>query len=272
MNKELKAKLTKKTKERVAETFTAKDVHVIKAVSLIEELDKMTNLISENTREWYSTHFPELNSLVEDNDIYLNLVLLGNRKNFNEKNVLEAYNNREKTKKILEKANQSMGAELSQETLTQIKGLAEKGLEIKKQRNELTKFIEKEMKELLPNFSELAEPLIGARMLLKAGSIKKLALMPSSTIQLLGAEKALFNHIKSGAKPPKYGYLFGHPMLKQVKRSEQGKFARTMAGKLSIAIRTDFFGGKANAEELKKGLEKRITELNTEKKKTNETK
>lgn len=262
MKKELKAKLTKKTKENVAKAFTEKDVHIIKAVSLIEELDKMTNLISENIREWYSTHFPELNSLVEDNDAYLELVLLGNKKNFSEKNVLEAYKNREKVKKILEKAEDSMGAELSQETLKQIKGLAEKGIEIKKQRNALTVFIEKEMKELLPNFSELAEPLIGARMLSKAGSIKKLALMPSSTIQLLGAEKALFNHIKTGAKPPKYGYLFGHPMLKQVKRSEQGKFARTIAGKLSIAIRTDFFDGKENWKEMKKTLEKRVTELN----------
>ena len=108
MNKELKAKLTKKTKKRVAEIFTAKDIHVIKAVSLIEELDKMTNLISENAREWYSTHFPELNSLAEENDNYLKLVLIGDRKNFNEKNVLEAYKNREKVQKILEKSKDSL--------------------------------------------------------------------------------------------------------------------------------------------------------------------
>lgn len=262
MKNKLKEKLTKKTKEKVAEAFTAKDVHVIKAVNLIDELDKMANLISENTREWHSTHFPELNSLVEDNETYLKLVLLGNRKNFTEKKIIEVYKNKEKAKKIESKAKDSMGAKLSEETLKQIKGLAEKGIEIKKQRNELTKFIEKEMKEMLPNFSELAEPLISARMLSKAGSIKKLALMPSSTIQLLGAEKALFNHIKSGAKPPKYGFLFGHPMLKKVKRSEQGKFARTLAGKLTIAIRQDFFKGKKDVTEIKKELEKRVTELN----------
>ncbi len=262
MNKELKIKLLKKTKEKVAKTFSEKDIHIIKAVSLIEELDKMSNLISENTREWYSTHFPELNSLIEDNDTYLKLVLLGDRKNFSEKKILDVYKNKEKAKKIIEKSKVSMGAKLNEETLIQITGLAEKGIEIKKQRNEISKFIEKEMKELLPNFSELAEPLIGARMLAKAGSIKKLALMPSSTIQLLGAEKALFNHIKSGAKPPKYGYIFGHPMLKQVKRSKQGKFARILAGKLTIAVKEDYFKGKGNSKEMKKKLEKKLHELN----------
>ncbi len=258
----LKQRLTQKTKERVAEAFTGKDIHIIKAVSLIDELDKMVNLISENAREWYSTHFPELNSLIEDNETFLELIKIGNRKNFTEKKVLEVYKNTDKIKKIIEKSKDSMGSIIEEETLNQIKGLAEKGLAIKKERNELTKFIEKEMKILLPNFTELAEPLIGARMLAKASSIKKLALMPSSTIQLLGAEKALFNHIKSGAKPPKYGFIFGHPMLKQVKRNFQGKFARSLAGKLSIAVRQDYFKGKKNVKELKIDLEKRIKELN----------
>lgn len=261
----LKQRLTKKTKEKVAQAFTGKDIHIIKAVSLIDELDKMVNLISENVREWYSTHFPELNSLIEDNEIFLELTKIGNRKNFTEKKVLEVYKNEDKIKKIIEKAKDSMGSIIEEETLNQIKGLSEKGIAIKKERNELTKFIEKEMKILLPNFTELAEPLIGARMLAKAGSVKKLALMPSSTIQLLGAEKALFLHIKSGAKPPKYGFIFGHPLLKQVKRNNQGKFARTLAGKLSITIRQDYFKGTKDTkhiEEIKKELEKRISELN----------
>ncbi|MFH1895023.1 MAG: NOP5/NOP56 family protein [archaeon] len=264
INESLKQRLTRKTKERVSKAFTGKDVHIIKAVLLIDELDKMANLISENTREWFGMHFPELNSIVEDNEIFLQLVLLGNRKNFSEKNVLEAYDNKEKAKEIAEKAKTSMGSELEEETLSQIKSLALKGIELKKQRNELTKFIEKEMKIILPNFTELAEPLIGARMLAKAGSVKKLALMPSSTIQLLGAEKALFNHIKSGAKPPKYGFIFGHPMLKKVKRNNQGKFARTLSGKLSITARKDFFGKKDSKEtdEMKTELNKRIEELN----------
>jgi nucleolar protein 56 len=258
----LKEKLTKKTKEKVKEAFTGKDVHIIKAVALIDELDKMANLIAENAREWFGFHFPELNSLVEDNETFLKLVLIGDKKNFSEKKIMEVYNNEEKAKEIILKAKTSMGAEIEENALKEIQKLAVKGIEIKKQRNELAEFIEKEIKEILPNFSELAEPLIAARLLAKAGSMKKLALMPSSTIQLLGAEKALFQHIRSGAKPPKYGFIFAHPMLKKVKRNAQGKFARTLAGKLSITARTDYFKGKANAKELKKELEKRINELN----------
>ncbi len=267
MNSKLKEKLTKKTKERVAKAFETKDVHLIKAVSLIDELDKMINLISENTREWYGMHFPELNSLVEDNETYLKLVLLGDRKNFTEKKVLEIFNNAEKAKTIEKKAKISMGSEIETESLKQIINLAEKGIEIKKTRNEITSFIEKGMKEILPNFTELAEPLIGARILAKAGSIRKLALMPSSTVQLLGAEKALFSHIKSGSKPPKYGFIYNHPLLKQVKRKEQGKLARSIAGKLTIAVRKDFFGSKEKGtKDLQEKLEKRIQELNKEKK------
>jgi len=259
MDSKLKERLTKKTKERVKKAFTGKDVHIVKAVLSIDELDKMANLISENVREWYGMHFPELNSLIEDNEIFLKLVLLGDKKNFTEKKVKEIYKDAEE---VIEKTKDSMGSELDEETLNQIKGLAEKGIEIKKTRNALTLFIEKEMKELLPNFTELAEPLIGARILAKAGSVKKLALMPSSTIQLLGAEKALFNHIKSGSKPPKYGFIYGHPLLKKVKRNNQGKMARALAGKLVIAIRQDYFKGKKGVEELKKELEKRANELN----------
>ncbi|MBU2100111.1 NOP58 family protein [Candidatus Micrarchaeota archaeon] len=260
--KTLKEKLVKKTRERVKEAFTGKDVHIIKAVSVIDELDKMANLISENAREWFGFHFPELNSLVEDNETFLKLVLIGDRKNFSEKKIMEVYNNEEKAKEIEIKAKNSMGSPIEENPLKEIQKLAVKGIEIKKQRNELAEFIEKEIKEILPDFSDLAEPLIAARILAKAGSARKLALMPSSTIQLLGAEKALFQHIRSGAKPPKYGYIFAHPMLKKVKRSEQGKFARTLAGKLSIAAKTDYFKGKSNSKELKKELEKRINELN----------
>ncbi len=264
--KSLKEKLTKKTKERVAEAFTGKEVHVIKAVSLIDELDKMSNLISENTREWYGMHFPELNSLVEDNETFLQLVLLGERKNFSEKKVLEFYNNKEKAKEIESKAKTSMGSKIEETVLKQIQELARKGIDLKKQRKELNAFIEKEIKIMLPNFSELAEPLIAARMLEKAGSIKKLALMPSSTVQLLGAEKALFLHIKNKAKPPKYGFIYAHPILKKVKRKEQGKLARSLACKLSIAARKDFFGNKTKPTKLEEKLEKRIEELNKEKK------
>ena len=117
---------------------------------------------------------------------------------------------------------------------------------IDKEKEELSKFIEKEMEAELPSFSNIAGYLLGARLLASAGSKKKLAFVPSSTMQLFGAEKALFSHIKKHTKMPKHGHIFNHPFLQKLPKEKRGKAARILAGKLSIAARIDYFGGKKN--------------------------
>lgn len=263
MNKReaLRKRLIEKSKKKVSEAYTGRDYHIVKAVNLLEDLDSVFNLLSENARDWYSAHFPELNVVVQDNESYLKLMELGGRKNFKEKNILKVFNKKEKAKEIEIKAANSMGSEIGKEDLSQIQVLAENALSIKKEREELAKYIEKLMKSLLPNFTEIAQPLIGAKLLSKAGSVKRLALMPSSTVQILGAEKALFRHLKKKAKPPKYGVIFAHPLLREVGKEKRGKIARSLAGKLSIAVKEDYFGKKNIAKELKKKLDKRVKEV-----------
>lgn len=259
---QLRKKLIKKTKEKVKERYETRDVHIIRAVNTMQDLDSIFNLLFEHVHEWYGVHFPELERLVKRNESYLELLVnLGERKNFSEKDILKHYNNTKAAKKIALKAKESLGSDISKEDLTQMKALAERTLSIKKERDSLTTYIEKEMSSQLKNFSAVAGPILGARLLASAGSIKKLALMPSSTIQVLGAEKALFKHLKTGSKCPKYGLLYQHPFLARVKRGNRGKLARAIAGKLSIAVKEDFFGKKDISKYLLKALEERIKQL-----------
>lgn len=259
---QLRMELIKKTREQVKERYQSREVHIIRAINVLQDLDNIFNLMFEHVHEWYGVHFPELERLVKRNENYLELlIMLGERKNFSEENVLKYYNNKEAAKKIALKASSSVGSTISKNDLKQIQALAKRTLEIRKEREALTSYIEKEMEAQLKNFSKIAGPILGAKILSSAGSIKKLALMPSSTIQLLGAEKALFKHLKTGSKCPKYGLLYQHPMLSRVKRENRGKLARAIASKLSIAVREDFFGKEDVSKELLTNLEERIKQL-----------
>ena len=114
------------------------------------------------------------------------------------------------------------------------------------------------MKLLCPNITAVAGAVIGAKLLAIAGSLKKLSLFPASTVQLLGAEKALFRHLKTGAKSPKYGILHEHPLIAQAKKKDHGKVARLLADKIAIAAKVDFFKGNYVGDKLKKDIERRI--------------
>jgi nucleolar protein 56 len=140
--------------------------------------------------------------------------------------------------------------------------LALNALRLKEERESLLKFIEQEMAAIAPNFSKIAGPLLAARLLAEACSLKRLAVLPSSTIQLLGAEKALFRHLRNRqAKPPKYGLIYTNAFVQKTPRKNRGKMARALAGKLSIAIREDYFGKKDISKALLQGLEKRLCAL-----------
>lgn len=254
--------MIQRTKKQVREHYTSRDVHIIRAINSLEDIDSVFNLLFEDVREWYSVHFPELERMVKGNETYLQLVAgLCNREKFTEKNILSVYGNRKQAKKIAITAGKSIGSEIKEKDALRIKQLADKSIALKKQRNALASYIESEMNEQLPNFSKIAGALLGARLLNAAGSKKKLALMPSSTIQVIGAEKALFKHLKTGSKPPKHGIIFQHPLVRKVKRKNRGKISRMLANKLSIAAKEDYFGKQDISAKLLKQLEKRASEL-----------
>jgi len=128
-------------------------------------------------------------------------------------------------------------------------------------RRELTDYISTVMKEVAPNITALVGPLLGARLISLAGSLESLARLPASTIQVLGAEKALFRALRTGGKPPKHGVIFQYPDIHRSPRWQRGKIARALAAKLAIAAKVDAFTGRFIGDKLREELRRRIEEI-----------
>ncbi len=258
----LRKKLLGKARKKVEEKYSGKEQSIVRAVGLSQDLDDAFNLLAEQVIEWYGGHFPELQRTANNSETYIRLVAeLGSRENFAVEKIEETGQSSESAEKISQAASKSMGAEFDEETFKRIKEAAKKSLALRDEKKEIADYIEKEMSKEMPNFTALAGANIGAKLLAEAGSKERLAKMPSSTIQVLGAEKALFSHLKKGTKCPKHGVIFQHPLLKKVPRRNRGKISRALAGKLAIAAREDFFGKSNNSKELVAWLEKRAEDL-----------
>jgi nucleolar protein 56 len=158
-------------------------------------------------------------------------------------------------------AESSAGMDFTDEDIGQMQELGQVVIKLFGAKKSLTKYVETKATEAMPNFSAVAGPLLGARLLSVAGGLDRLAMMPSSTIQLLGAEKALFRHLKGEGKAPKYGILFGHPLIQQAPKEQKGKVARLLAAKLSMASRIDKFSGKDQGESMRKELEESVRNI-----------
>jgi len=241
---QLRKRLLERAKGAIREKASNPELQAIKAVNLFGDLEVVFNLLAEQAIEWHSLHFPEMGREVRDNPLYLKLVALGDKKNFSETEILKLTTDAGLAKALSQKAISSMGAPFSQKDIGQVKSLAVLALNAKQEMSGLSSYIDSSMKEIAPNFSSVAGSILGARLLAKAGSLRRLALMPSSTMQILGAEKALFRHIKTGAKPPKHGLILQHPSVRKAERNEKGKAAKRLAAELSLAARKDFFAEK----------------------------
>jgi len=249
-----------KSKVRVASE--KRDRLVAEAVAGLDEIDKNVNIGVSRVREWYGLHFPELDGLVQDHKQYMAILSkFGNRSNLDLEGVNKIVQNENKAKAICDTAKTSMGAEIGGVDLKQIKELAEVNLKMYALRDELETYIDDTMKEVAPNMRELVGSSLGARLIALTGSLEGLAKKPASTIQVLGAEKALFRSLKTGARPPKHGIIFQHQYIHNAPRWQRGKLARALAGKLAIAARVDAFGGEFFADSLKKSLEKRVEDI-----------
>jgi len=239
-----------------------RDRLVAEAVSGMDEIDKNVNITVSRVREWYGLHFPELDTLVPDHRHYMTMVAkYGKKTSFTYEGVNAIIQNEIKAKAIADTAPISMGADITESDMKQIIDLAESNLKTYELRDEMEKYIDETMKEVAPNIRELAGASLGARLIALAGSLENLARKPASTIQVLGAEKALFRSLKTGARPPKHGIIFQHQYLHSAERWQRGKVARALAGKLSIAARVDAYNGDYVADRLKAIVEKRIEEI-----------
>jgi len=249
-------------KVKVKTSVEKRDLIVAQAVQSVDDLDKSLNVFMSRIREWFGLHYPELDRMVGKHETYARLVVnLGHRENFTPENLEAEGLPKTKAKSLAEVAAASMGAELAEEDLSQIQVFCRNVLSLYELRDSLETYVDTIMEEVAPNTRAVAGSLLGARLLALAGGLTNLAKMPASTIQVLGAEKALFRSLKTKSRPPKHGIIFQHPLIHEGKHWQRGKIARALAGKLSIAARVDAFGGSYIGEELKADLEKRITEI-----------
>jgi nucleolar protein 56 len=249
-------------KLRVKGAAEKRDLVIAQAIQTLDDLDRTVNLFMGRLREWYGVHFPELDRLIEKHETYARLVMnLGTKDNFIVKALEKESFSKEKAENISMVAEKSMGADMAEQDLVEIQALSKNVLELYELRKNMESYVEKTMEEVAPNTKAVAGALLGARLIAIAGSLQNLAMRPASTIQVLGAEKALFRSLKTGARPPKHGLIFQHALLHDAKRWQRGKIARVIAGKLAIAARIDAFGGRYVGDMLKADIDKRIAEI-----------
>lgn len=249
------------SERKIREKAAQPDLQVIQAIQALDDLDKTFNLISMRVREWYGLHFPELDQLIDEPIQYVRFVKkVGRRDDVTPDRLKELNIGSKKAEAVLTASERSKGGDIREEDMDALSSLAELGLQLYKAREKLARHIERNMKELAPNVTAIAGPTIGARILAKAGSLEKLARLPASTIQVLGAEKALFRALRRGTKPPKHGILFQHPLVHSAPKWQRGKVARVIAAKLAIAARIDLHKGELDKELIEK-LKERIREI-----------
>jgi nucleolar protein 56 len=249
-------------KMRIKGASEKRDLIVAQAIQTLDDLDRTVNLFMSRLREWYGIYFPEMDRLIEKHETYARLVLnLGYKENYTFDSVVAEGLPKERSELVANTAQSSMGADISELDLQQIQSLSRDVLTFYVLRKNMEGYVDRTMEELAPNVKAVAGALLGARLIAMAGSLQNLAMRPASTIQVLGAEKALFRSLKTGARPPKHGLIFQHTILHDAKRWQRGKIARVIAGKLSIAARADAFGGNFIGDRLKIEIDRRVAEI-----------
>lgn len=249
-------------KLRVRGAIEKRDLVVGQAIQTLDDLDRTINSLMSRIREWYGVHFPELDRLIEKHETYVRLIVsLGERDNFTAERLKDEGIPDAKSEGIAKTAEKSMGADVSETDLEEIQALCKAILTLYDSRKSLENYLDNTMEEVAPNTKAIVGSLLGARLIAISGGLSNLARKPASTIQVLGAEKALFRSLKTGTRPPKHGMIFQHTLLHDSKRWQRGKIARALAGKLAIAARVDAFGQRNIGNQLKAGLDKRIDEI-----------
>ncbi|KAF9670041.1 hypothetical protein SADUNF_Sadunf13G0027200 [Salix dunnii] len=231
------------------------DTMIIQAIGLLDDLDKELNTYAMRVREWYGWHFPELAKIVQDNILYAKSVkLMSSRDNAAKLDFSEILPE-EVEAELKEAAVISMGSDVSDVDLMNIKELCDQVLSLAEYRAQLYDYLKNRMNTIAPNLTALVGELVGARLIAHGGSLLNLAKQPGSTVQILGAEKALFRALKTKHATPKYGLLYHASLVGQAPPKMKGKMSRSLAAKAALTIRYDALG---DAQDDSMGLENRL--------------
>jgi len=241
------------------------DVMIMQAVGLLDDLDKELNNFAMRLREWYGWHFPEMGKIVTENLAYAKVVkMMGFKTNCKDMDFGKLGIPDDVAKEVKAAAETSMGTEITEEDLVNINTLAERVVELTEYRASLAEYLKLRMNAIAPNLTYMVGELVGARLISQAGSLMSLAKHPSSTVQILGAEKALFRALKSKKATPKYGLIYHASLVGQSAPALKGKISRVLAAKLSLCCRMDALGDQTEptlGKEYKEYVEKRLATL-----------
>ncbi|XP_077997510.1 nucleolar protein 58-like isoform X2 [Glandiceps talaboti] len=224
------------------------DTMIVQAISLLDDLDKELNNYIMRAREWYGWHFPEMGKVVSDNLAFARTVKkIGDRTNTATTDLSDILPE-EVEEEVKRVAETSMGTEVSEDDIMNILYLCEQVIEISEYRAQLYDYLKNRMLAIAPNLTIMVGELVGARLISHAGSLLNLAKHPSSTVQILGAEKALFRALKTKKDTPKYGLIYHATLVGQTGAKNKGKMSRMLAAKTALAIRYDALGEDGSAE------------------------
>ena len=203
---------------KIKKASQEEDKLLIQAVNSIDDIDDSIAKLVERMRDWYTIYFPEMDT-ISSNDTYIKLIATCQDREEIMENHPESFDG---------EISYSAGADIEEADLVMVKSFAESIYSLQNSRKDLEKYID-------------AKSTLGAKLIAHIGSIKRLATYPASTIQIMGAEKAVFRHLKTGERPPKHGIIFQHPSVRGAKWWNRGKVARNLALKITFAVRKDVF-------------------------------
>lgn len=242
------------------------DNHIIQAIAILDQLDKAINTFSMRVREWYSWHFPELVKIVSDNQRYAQVALfVKDKKSLTDESLHDlaalVEDDEGIAQNIVDAAKHSMGQEISESDMENVTSFAERVVKLAKYRKSLYDYLVAKMSVVAPNLAALIGEVVGARLISHAGSLTNLSKYPASTVQILGAEKALFRALKTKGNTPKYGLLYHSSFIGRAGPKNKGRISRFLANKCSIASRIDNFSETPSTkfgEALKQQVEERL--------------
>merc|ERR1719149_411579 len=241
------------------------DKHIIQSIAILDNLDKDINTFAMRVREWYSWHFPELVKVVNDNYVYCRLlILIKKRESLTDESkplIEQIVLDEGKAQAVLDAARHSMGMDISEVDLLNVHSFAERVVKLTEYRLALQEYLRAKLELVAPNLQALVGDQVSARLISHAGSLTNLAKYPASTVQILGAEKALFRALKTRGNTPKYGLIFHSSFIGRAAAKNKGRISRYLANKCSIACRIDNFSDVPTSkfgDKLKEQVEQRL--------------
>ena len=243
---------------KMKESYNEEDKLLIQAVNSIDEIDESLSKLTERIREWNVLYFPEID-IVQNNESFINLIADNN----NRDEIINSPPDWLQSNSNIDIENGSNGADIEIEDIDMINDFAKSIQSLQSIRKKTEEYIDKKMEKLAPNMKSLLGSTLGAKLIAHIGGLKSLAMYSASTIQIMGAEKALFRHLKTGERPPKHGLIFQHPQVRTNPWWIRGKIARTLSLKISLAARKDVFSGNFDPT-ISENFLKRVDEIKKE--------